>query len=229
VVSIADLVRYRLRAERLVRQVAQARVPTARGDFTCYAWESLIDGVEHLAFVRGDVSDGEPVLVRVHSECLTGDIFGSHRCDCGTQLDDAMRMVAEAGRGAVVYLRGQEGRGIGLAHKLMAYNLQDDGYDTIDANLELGMPVDTREYGIGAQILMDLGIERVRLMTNNPAKFRGLAGYGLEIVERVSLPPRATADNIAYLRAKRDRLGHLLPPLEAVASNQGVIRRGTGG
>ncbi len=144
--------------------------------------------IEHLAFVRGDVRDGEPVLVRVHSECLTGDVFGSHRCDCGAQLDDSMRAIAAEGRGVVVYLRGHEGRGIGLAHKLMAYNLQDGGHDTVDANLALGLPVDTREYGIGAQILAGLGVRRMRLMTNNPAKFRGLTGYGLEITERVRAP-----------------------------------------
>ena len=168
--------------------MAEARVPTRHGAFTCHAWESLVDGIEHLAFVRGDVRDGEPVLVRVHSECLTGDVFGSHRCDCGAQLDDSMRAIAAEGRGVVVYLRGHEGRGIGLAHKLMAYNLQDGGHDTVDANLALGLPVDTREYGIGAQILAGLGVQRMRLMTNNPAKFRGLTGYGLEITERVRAP-----------------------------------------
>ena len=187
-VSVAALVRHRLRSERLVRPMAEARVPTRHGAFTCHAWESLVDGIEHLAFVRGDVRDGEPVLVRVHSECLTGDVFGSHRCDCGAQLDDSMRAIAAEGRGVVVYLRGHEGRGIGLAHKLMAYNLQDGGHDTVDANLALGLPVDTREYGIGAQILAGLGVRRMRLMTNNPAKFRGLTGYGLEITERVRAP-----------------------------------------
>jgi 3,4-dihydroxy 2-butanone 4-phosphate synthase/GTP cyclohydrolase II len=210
-VSVAALVRHRLRSERLVRPMAEARVPTRHGEFTCHAWESLVDGAEHLAFVRGDVSGGEPVLVRVHSECLTGDVFGSHRCDCGAQLQDSMRAIAEAGRGVVVYLRGHEGRGIGIVHKLMAYNLQDDGRDTVDANLELGLPVDTREYGIGAQILMDLGVQRMRLMTNNPAKYRGLSGYGLEITERVALPPITTKDNLRYLDTKRTRLGHLLP------------------
>jgi 3,4-dihydroxy 2-butanone 4-phosphate synthase/GTP cyclohydrolase II len=209
--SVAELVRHRLRSERLVRAIASARVPTAHGEFTCHAWESVLDGVEHLALVRGDVGGGDPVLVRVHSECLTGDVFGSHRCDCGAQLDDALRSIAEAGRGVVVYLRGHEGRGIGLAHKLQAYNLQDDGLDTVDANLRLGLPVDTREYGIGAQILLDLGVERMRLMTNNPAKYEGLQGYGLEIVARVPVPPRATEENARYLRTKRERLGHHLP------------------
>ena len=215
-ISIADLVRHRLSTERLIREITHARVPTPHGEFECHAWEATTDGVEHLAFVKGDVGDGEPVLVRMHSECLTGDVFGSHRCDCGAQLDDSMAMIAAEGRGIVVYLRGHEGRGIGLAHKLQAYNLQDQGRDTVDANLELGLPVDTREYGIGAQILLDLGATKLRLITNNPAKRRGLDRYGLEVVERVSLPPRTTSDNLAYLRAKRERLGHLLPDLEVV-------------
>jgi 3,4-dihydroxy 2-butanone 4-phosphate synthase/GTP cyclohydrolase II len=213
-ISVADLVRHLLRSERLVEQVSEARVPTAYGDFACQAWRSTIDGVEHLALTRGDVAGDEPVLVRVHSECLTGDVFGSRRCDCGAQLDDALRAIADAGRGVVVYLRGHEGRGIGLAHKLAAYNLQERGHDTVDANRALGLPVDNREYGIGAQILMDLGIRQMRLMTNNPAKYDGLQGYGLEIVERVPLAPRPTAENIAYLETKRRRMGHLLPGLE---------------
>jgi 3,4-dihydroxy 2-butanone 4-phosphate synthase/GTP cyclohydrolase II len=213
-ISVSDLVRHRLSTERLVREVAKARVPIAHGQFTCHAWEAVTDGVEHLAFVQGDVGNHEPVLVRVHSECLTGDVFGSHRCDCGTQLDDSLAMIAAEGRGVVVYLRGHEGRGIGLGHKLDAYNLQDEGHDTVDANLELGLPVDTREYGIGAQILLDLGVTKLRLMTNNPAKLSGLDRYGLEVVDRVSLPTRTTSDNLAYLQAKRERLGHLLPELE---------------
>ena len=159
----------------------------------------------------GDVRGGDPVLVRVHSECLTGDVFGSERCDCGAQLDDALGEIARAGRGVVVYLRGQEGRGIGLAHKLAAYNLQDAGHDTVDANLMLGLPVDDREYGIGAQILVALGVSRMRLMTNNPAKYTGLSGYDLEIVERVPLASRPTPHNLAYLETKRRRMGHLLP------------------
>lgn len=214
IVSIADLVRYRLGRERLVRQIAAARVPTRHGAFTCYAWETLTDGTEHLAFVMGDVTAPEPTLVRVHSECLTGDVFGSLRCDCGGQLDDAMEIIAEEGRGVVVYLRGHEGRGIGLAHKLEAYNLQDDGHDTVDANVELGLPVDTREYGIGSQILLDLGVTQLRLLTNNPAKLRGLNRYGLEVIERVALPPRRTAENLRYLKTKTERLGHLLPLTE---------------
>jgi 3,4-dihydroxy 2-butanone 4-phosphate synthase/GTP cyclohydrolase II len=209
-ISVADLVRHRLRSERLVEHVSEARVPTAHGDFVCKAWRSVLDGVEHLALTHGDVGGDEPVLVRVHSECLTGDVFGSRRCDCGSQLDDALRAIAEAGRGIVIYLRGHEGRGIGLAHKLAAYNLQDRGHDTVDANRALGLPVDSREYGIGAQILVDLGVRRMRLMTNNPAKYDGLQGYGLEIVERVPLAPRPTRENIAYLETKRRRMGHLL-------------------
>jgi 3,4-dihydroxy 2-butanone 4-phosphate synthase / GTP cyclohydrolase II len=211
--TVAELVRQRLRNERLVRGITSARIPTAHGEFTLHAWESVIDGVEHLALVKGEVRGGDPVLVRVHSECLTGDVFGSHRCDCGAQLDDALGAIAAEGRGVVVYLRGHEGRGIGIAHKLHAYNLQDDGLDTVDANLRLGLPVDTREYGIGAQLLLDLGVERLRLMTNNPAKYEGLRGYGLEIVERVPVPPRRTPENMRYLRAKRERLGHLFPEL----------------
>jgi 3,4-dihydroxy 2-butanone 4-phosphate synthase / GTP cyclohydrolase II len=214
-IAVADLVRHRLRSERLVEPVAEARIPTWHGDFTCRAWRSTLDGTEHIALARGDVSGGEPVLVRVHSECLTCDVLGSHRCDCGAQLDDALGAIARAGRGVLVYLRGHEGRGIGLAHKLAAYNLQDEGHDTVDANVLLGLPVDDREYGIGAQILMDLGVRRMRLMTNNPAKYDGLQGYGLEIVERVPLPPRTTRENVAYLQTKRRRMGHLLPELRA--------------
>ena len=208
--SIADLIRYRSRTERLVQRIGEATIPTEWGPFTCIAYRSSIDGVEHLAFVRGDVAGGEPVLVRVHSECLTGDVFGSLRCDCGLQLRAAMSRVAEAGTGAVVYLRGHEGRGIGIGHKIRAYSLQDQGFDTVDANLELGLPVDNREYGIGAQILAELGIHRMRLMTNNPTKYGGLEGFGLEIVERVPIQIEATPESARYLQAKRDRLGHLL-------------------
>ncbi len=220
-ISVAELVRHRLSSERLVREMAQGRVPTAHGEFTCMAWESLLDGTTHLALVHGDVSGDEPVLVRVHSECLTGDVFGSCRCDCGGQLDDALRAIGEAGRGVVVYLRGHEGRGIGIAHKLAAYNLQDLGRDTVDANLDLGLPVDSREYGIGAQILMDLGVREMRLLTNNPAKYRGLDAYGLRVTERVPLPSRPTADNVAYLRTKRERMGHLLGDVDAVLELEG--------
>ncbi len=210
-VSIADLVRHRRRTERLVEETAAARVPTQWGEFRCHSFESVLDNEIHLAFVMGDVAGGEPVLVRVHSECLTGDVFGSVKCDCGPQLHESMRQVAEAGRGVVVYLRGHEGRGIGISHKLRAYELQDAGLDTVDANLELGLPVDTREYGIGAQILAELGVTKLRLLTNNPAKYRGLEGFGLEVVERVPLQLDVHPEAERYLGTKRDRMGHLLP------------------
>lgn len=209
-ISIADLVRYRRRREKLVRRVGEARIPTKYGDFTGYVFVSLLDGVEHIAFVRGDVAGKSDVLVRVHSECLTGDVFGSLRCDCGAQLDTALAQVAAADEGVVVYLRGHEGRGIGLGHKMRAYALQERGRDTVEANEELGLPVDSREYGIGAQILVDLGVTTMRLMTNNPAKYGGLDGFGLEIVDRVPLSVPPNHENIAYLRAKREKLGHLL-------------------
>ena len=213
-ISIADLIRYRRQKDKLVKRVSEARIPTPYGDFTCYAYESVLNGDQHLALVRGAVQ-GEPnVLVRVHSECLTGDVFGSRRCDCGWQLDAALRRVAEEGLGAIVYLRGHEGRGIGLAHKLAAYRLQEQGRDTVDANLDLGLPVDSREYGIGAQILVDLGITTMRYMTNNPAKYGGLDGFGLEMVERVPLESSPNAENHAYLRTKRDRMGHHLEALD---------------
>ena len=207
--SIADLVEYRRHHERLVERVGSAAVPTEWGGFTCVAYKSTIDGIEHLAFVKGDVSDGTPVLTRVHSECLTGDVFGSKRCDCGPQLSAAMQQINDEDRGVVVYLRGHEGRGIGIGHKIRAYSLQDEGFDTVDANTELGLPVDSREYGIGAQILADLGARELRLMTNNPAKYGGIAGYGLSIVERVHLDIAPTPENEAYLRTKRDRMGHV--------------------
>ena len=209
-ISIADLIRYRKEREKLVRRISSARIPTDFGEFTAYDFRSELDGTEHLALVRGDVADGEPVLVRVHSECLTGDVFGSLRCDCGTQLRLAMREINAAGRGVVVYLRGHEGRGIGLAHKLRAYNLQDQGRDTVEANIELGFAPDLREYGIGAQILTDLGVQKMRLLTNNPAKLAALSGYELEIVDRVPLVSPPTEQNTAYLRAKQDKLGHML-------------------
>ncbi|HET6663508.1 MAG TPA: bifunctional 3,4-dihydroxy-2-butanone-4-phosphate synthase/GTP cyclohydrolase II [Acidimicrobiales bacterium] len=215
-ISIADLIRYRRQNEKLVRRVAEARIPTEWGDFTCYAYESVLDGEHHIAFVKGAVQGQDNVLVRVHSECLTGDVFGSLRCDCGLQLQAAMKQVAEEGMGAVVYLRGHEGRGIGIGHKLLAYQLQDEGHDTVDANIALGMPVDSREYGIGAQILVDLGITTMRLLTNNPSKKGGLAGFGLEITERVPLQTAPNAENIAYLRTKRERMGHLLEGLDDV-------------
>lgn len=215
-ISIADLVRYRRQTEKLVRRVTEARLPTEWGDFTCYAYQSVLDSTEHLAFVRGAVQGQDNVLVRVHSECLTGDVFGSLRCDCGPQLEEAMQRIGQEGMGVVVYLRGHEGRGIGLGHKLRAYNLQDDGHDTVDANLALGFPVDSREYGIGSQILVDLGITTMRVMTNNPAKYGGLEGYGLEIVDRVPLLTEPNPENIHYLRTKRERMGHLLEDLDDV-------------
>ncbi len=209
-ISIADLIRYRRHREKLVRRVSEARIPTRHGDFIAYVFASILDGAEHLAFVRGDIAGHDNVLVRVHSECLTGDVFGSLRCDCGAQLDAALARVAEEGEGVVVYLRGHEGRGIGLGHKLRAYTLQDEGRDTVEANVDLGLPIDSREYGIGSQILVDLGVTTMRVMTNNPAKYGGLEGYGLEIVERVPLHVEPSAHNIAYLRAKQAKLGHLL-------------------
>ena len=207
--SIAELILYRRHHERLVERMGEATVPTDFGAFACIAYRSTIDGVEHLAFVKGEI-DEAPVLVRVHSECLTGDVFASRRCDCGPQLAAAMHLVEQEGRGVIVYLRGHEGRGIGIGHKIRAYSLQDRGLDTVDANVELGLPVDSREYGIGAQILADLGVERIRLMTNNPAKYGGLGGYGLSVVERVPLNTVPTPENEAYLRTKRERLGHLI-------------------
>ncbi|HEV2809137.1 MAG TPA: bifunctional 3,4-dihydroxy-2-butanone-4-phosphate synthase/GTP cyclohydrolase II [Acidimicrobiales bacterium] len=213
-ISIADLVRHRRQSERLVRRVAEARIPTEWGDFTCYVYESVLDGEQHVAMVKGAVQGQENVLVRVHSECLTGDVFGSLRCDCGVQVDAAMQRISEEGLGVVVYLRGHEGRGIGLGHKILAYGLQDKGRDTVDANVELGFPADTREYGIGAQILVDLGITTMRYMTNNPAKYGGLEGYGLRIVERIPLESIPNPENIRYLRTKRERMGHLLPNLD---------------
>jgi 3,4-dihydroxy 2-butanone 4-phosphate synthase / GTP cyclohydrolase II len=209
-ISIADLIRYRRHREKLVRRISEARIPTKYGEFTAYVFESLLDGTEHMAFVRGEVAGKQNVLVRVHSECLTGDVFGSIRCDCGLQLDLALEHVAMEDEGVIVYLRGHEGRGIGLGHKLRAYTLQDQGRDTVEANVELGFPIDSREYGIGSQILVDLGITTMRVMTNNPAKYGGLEGYGLEIVERVPLRSHPTDENIAYLRAKQEKMGHLL-------------------
>ena len=209
-ISIAGLIRHRRQREKLVKRVAEARIPTRWGDFTAYAYESLLDGEQHLALVKGAVQGEENVLVRVHSECLTGDALGSLRCDCGPQLEDALRLIADEGLGVVVYLRGHEGRGIGLSHKLRAYSLQEQGRDTVDANLELGLPVDGRDYGIGSQILVDLGVTTMRLLTNNPAKYGGLDGFGLQIVERVPLHTTPNPENLRYLRTKRERMGHLL-------------------
>jgi 3,4-dihydroxy 2-butanone 4-phosphate synthase/GTP cyclohydrolase II len=214
-ISIDDLVRYRHRTEPLVERVAETRLPTAHGEFAAYGYRSRIDASEHLALVYGDISGDEPVLVRVHSECLTGDVFGSQRCDCGPQLDEALERVVTAGRGVVVYLRGHEGRGIGLVAKLEAYALQDAGRDTVDANLDLGLPADARHYGAASQVLRDLGITRVRLLTNNPDKSEALADFGVAVDARVPLTPRPNAHNLRYLRTKRDRMGHAIPDLPA--------------
>jgi 3,4-dihydroxy 2-butanone 4-phosphate synthase/GTP cyclohydrolase II len=213
-VTIAQLIKYRRQNEKLVRRIAEARIPTPWGDFTSYVYESVLDGEQHVAMVRGAVQGESDVLVRVHSECLTGDVFHSLRCDCGVQLHAAMEKIADEGLGVLVYLRGHEGRGIGLGHKIRAYSLQEEGRDTVDANVELGLPVDSREYGIGAQILNDLGITTMRLMTNNPSKFGGLEGFGLEITERVALESAPNPENIEYLRTKRERMGHLLEGLD---------------
>ena len=212
-ISIADLIAYRRRFEKQVERIAEATIPTAHGPFRAVGYRSVVDSHEHIALVRGDIGTGEGVLVRVHSECLTGDVFGSRRCDCGPQLDAALAAVATEGRGVVLYVRGHEGRGIGLLHKLQAYQLQDAGRDTVDANTDLGLPADARDYGTGAQILVDLGVRTMRLLTNNPGKRAGLEGYGLEIVDRVPLAVHATPENLRYLRTKRDRMGHDLPGL----------------
>jgi 3,4-dihydroxy 2-butanone 4-phosphate synthase/GTP cyclohydrolase II len=226
-ISIDDLVRHRHRTEVLVERVAETRLPTRHGDFTAYGYRSTIDGSEHLALVYGDLvstgstregagsTDGgpEPVLTRVHSECLTGDVFGSQRCDCGPQLDEALEQVVAAGRGVVVYLRGHEGRGIGLVAKLQAYALQDAGRDTVDANLDLGLPADARHYGAASQVLRDLGVTRVRLLTNNPEKSESLEDFGIHVDAQVPLTPRPNKHNLGYLRTKRDRMGHSLPDL----------------
>ncbi|MCR3723014.1 MULTISPECIES: bifunctional 3,4-dihydroxy-2-butanone-4-phosphate synthase/GTP cyclohydrolase II [Prauserella salsuginis group] len=213
-ITIADLIAYRRRMEKQVERVAEARIPLAAGTFRAIGYDSLLDGIEHVAFVYGDIGDGEDVLVRVHSECLTGDVFGSLRCDCGPQLQAALEAVAAEGRGIVLYIRGHEGRGIGLLHKLQAYQLQDDGADTVDANLQLGVPADARDYGTGAQILTDVGVRSMRLLTNNPTKRVGLEGYGLRVTGRVALPVSPNPENLRYLQTKRDRMGHELAQLE---------------
>lgn len=209
--TIADIIAYRReREERPFRKLIEAAVPTKYGDFRAVGYRSAVDSREHVAFVMGDIGDGEEVLTRVHSECLTGDVFGSLRCDCGRQLDRALELVAAEGRGVVLYIRGHEGRGIGLFAKLQAYNLQDDGMDTVEANQELGFPIDARDYGIGAQILYDIGVRSMRLLTNNPTKRAGIEGYGLTISERVPLMTDVTDQNRQYLRVKADKMGHIL-------------------
>ncbi|MFD3974431.1 bifunctional 3,4-dihydroxy-2-butanone-4-phosphate synthase/GTP cyclohydrolase II [Streptomyces cyaneofuscatus] len=221
IISIEDLIAYRRSAEPTVRREAATRLPTAFGDFTAYGYRSTVDGVEHVALVHGDVTEngGEDILVRIHSECLTGDIFQSQRCDCGPQLHASMQRITEEGRGVVVYLRGHEGRGIGLLSKLRAYELQERGVDTLDANLELGLPADARDYAAGAQILKDLGVRSLRLMTNNPDKTDAVLRHGLAVTGREPMPVQAGEHNLRYLRTKRDRMGHDLPWLDGAPAS----------
>lgn len=213
IISIADLIAYRRERESLVSKVAEATIPTPHGEFRSYAYESAVDGRTHVALVLGDIGDGQEVLTRVHSECLTGDVFASLRCDCGEQLQRSMEVIGKEGRGVVLYIRGHEGRAIGLTHKLRAYELQDQGRDTVQANTDLGFAADPREYGIGAQILVDLGVRTMRLLTNNPAKRAGLEGHGLSISDRIPIETEPTPENIEYLRTKREKMGHLLEGL----------------
>src|SRR5206468_10919684 len=215
-ISIADLIRYRRERELLVRRAAEALIPTDHGELRAYAHEIKLDGRVHVALVRGEIGDGEGILVRVHSECLTGDVFGSRRCDCGEQLEGALDAIAAEGRGVLLYVRGHEGRAIGLTHKLRACRLQEPGLDTVEANEELGFAPDPRDYGIGAQILYELGVRSMRLLTNNPSKRAGLEGYGLSLVERVPLETEPTEENLRYLQTKREKLGHLLDNLKDV-------------
>jgi len=225
-ISIDDLVRYRHRTEHLVERVAETRLPTRHGEFTAYGYRSTIDDSEHIALVYGDIGGAEPVLTRVHSECLTGDVFGSQRCDCGPQLDEALERVVDSGRGVVVYLRGHEGRGIGLVAKLEAYALQDAGRDTVDANLDLGLPADARHYGAASQVLRDLGVTRVQLLTNNPDKSAALSDFGITVDAQVPLTPRPNPHNLRYLRTKRDRMGHRIPDLPGDGTTTGGDHHG---
>ena len=216
IISVAQIIQHRRRHEKLVERVAETILPSKFGRFKAYAYRSTVDPDQHLALVLGDVTTGEPVLVRVHSECLTGDVFGSFRCDCGDQIQMALRAIDQAGKGVLIYIR-QEGRGMGLHNKLKAYALQDDGLDTVEANLALGFPADLRHYGIGAQILVDLGIKEMLLMTNNPRKIVGLEGYGLHVADRVPIIAPPNPDNIRYLETKRDKLGHIMPGVAPLA------------
>ena len=219
IVSVEDLISYRRRHERLIERVAEARVPTEYGEFTAVSFSSVVDVQEHVAFVKGDVCQNDPVLVRVHSECLTGDVFGSKRCDCGYQVQLALEAIEKYGRGVLLYMR-QEGRGIGIHNKLKAYALQDEGYDTVEANVMLGFAPDPRQYGIGAQILEDLGVKKMRLLTNNPTKRVGLEGFGLEVVERIPIVAPTTDENIRYMETKRERMGHILDPIEDASGDR---------
>jgi 3,4-dihydroxy 2-butanone 4-phosphate synthase / GTP cyclohydrolase II len=219
-ISIADLISYRRKNEKQVELFSKSKLPTKYGEFTAYGYKSNIDGISHIALVTGEIDNGEDVLVRVHSECLTGDVLGSLRCDCGDQLHLAMKVISEEGRGIILYVRGHEGRSIGLLNKIAAYGLQDKGRDTVEANIELGLPADARDYGTGAQILVDLGVKTMRLLTNNPSKRAGLEGYGLKIVERVALLAKANANNVEYLSTKTNKMGHQIPKESLEAENE---------
>lgn len=224
IVSVAQLIDYRRRREKLVNRISHARLPTDYGEFSIIGYQDIINGDQHVAVVKGEITEDEPTLVRVQSECLTGDVFASRRCDCGSQLRQAFKIIGRTGKGAIVYLRGHEGRGIGLHNKIRAYELQDLGRDTVEANAELGFPADMRHYGIGAQIVVDLGIRRMKLLSNNPRKFTGLQGYGLE-VERIPLLTPTNSSNKEYLKAKKEKLGHLLELVEQVAAEEEEVLR----
>ncbi len=228
-ISIAQLIEYRRHTERIVRRVVETRLPNAHGNWRALGYLNSMDATEHVVLVLGDLGDGTDILVRAHSECLTGDAFGSRRCDCGAQLEASMAAIAAEGRGVVLYLRGHEGRGIGLLSKLRAYQLQDGGADTVDANLELGLPADAREYSTGTQILADLGVRSARLLTNNPAKISGLSGFGVKVTGRVALPAAATPENLRYLTVKRDRLGHQIDGLPAAVNGDAHPASGLAG